>query len=227
MPSASKRRYESMLFNYETTGRTDFRDGRIRPIIKTEYKPKSTCLRVRPPPLKDIEALTDWYDPNVPFDLLHKPKEIVQTNPWEVQKPYKEPEDLMREEVQATRPRVVMTPAVSLDDIEPVARKILVDDLYTTTVMKMMRESGVNPGTSLRAPLPDRPAPANPITLPKLGPPYVSPEWRMESAAWDNQQIRTYCDPTQEFWLAFKCDKCDETAEREAQRKMMRLSKRR
>lgn len=88
MPSASKRRYESMLFNYETTGRTDFRDGRIRPIIRTEYKPKSTCLRVRPPPLKDIEALTDWYDPNVPFDLLHKPKEIVQTNPWEVQKPY-------------------------------------------------------------------------------------------------------------------------------------------
>ncbi|XP_028165670.1 uncharacterized protein LOC114356614 [Ostrinia furnacalis] len=250
--SAAERRYESMLFNYETTGRTDFRDGRIKPIITTEYKPKSTCLRVRPPPLKDIHALTDWRVPNVPFNLMHKPKDVVRTNPRVVQEPYvktpldtaktyilcllrewfyfqHEPEDEIREEVQRTRPRLVMTPAVSLDDIEPVTRKMLVEDIYVTSVMQMMRESGVSEGSSLRAPLPKLPAPANPITLPKLMPQYVSPEWRMDSAAWDNRQLRTYCDPTKEFWLAFqsKCDVCDETAEREAQRKMRRLAKRR
>ncbi|XP_063839148.1 uncharacterized protein LOC135088187 [Ostrinia nubilalis] len=225
----AERRYESMLFNYETTGRTDFRDGRIKPIITTEYKPKSTCLRVRPPPLKDIHALTDWRVPNVPFNLMHKPKDVVRTNPRVVQEPFHEPEDEIREEVQRTRPRLVMTPAVSLDDIEPVTRKMLVEDVYVTSVMQMMRESGVSEGSSLRAPLPKLPAPANPITLPKLLPQYVSPEWRMDSAAWDNRQLRTYCDPTKEFWLAFqsKCDVCDETAEREAQRKMRRLAKRR
>lgn len=83
-----KKRFESMLFNYESTVRTDFRDGEIKPIITTQYQGKGTCIRIRPPPLKDIHALTDWHVPNVPFDLFGKPKDIVGTNPNDVQKPY-------------------------------------------------------------------------------------------------------------------------------------------
>ncbi|CAG9784664.1 unnamed protein product [Diatraea saccharalis] len=82
-------RYENMLFNYETTTRTDFRDGEIEPLIKTVYKGKQSCLRIRPKPLKDLHALTDWRVPNVPFNLMHKPKDIVQTNPRQPQEPYK------------------------------------------------------------------------------------------------------------------------------------------
>lgn len=83
-----KARFESMLFNHETSNRTDYRDGEIKPIITTQYKGKGTCLRIMPPPLKDIGALTDWHVPNVPFDLFGKRKDILRTNPNEIQKPY-------------------------------------------------------------------------------------------------------------------------------------------
>lgn len=81
-------RYEGMLFNYETSNRTDYRDGEIKPIVKTVYQHKPSCYRIRPPPLKDIHTLSEWKTPNVPFDLLLKPKDIVRTNPWKVQQPY-------------------------------------------------------------------------------------------------------------------------------------------
>ncbi|KAM3962812.1 uncharacterized protein ACR2FA_003196 [Aphomia sociella] len=217
---------ESMLFNYETTVRTDFRDGDITPLIKTEYKEKPICLRVRPRPLKDIHTLVDWRVPNVPFDLMLRPKDIVRTNPREVQKPYERPADVEFEKVKRTRPRLVMTPAVSIDDVDDDTRRLLLEDMYTTSTMKSMQNviAAHFADKNLRSPLPDYPANANPIVLQKLLPPYVSPEWRMDSVSWDSRQLRTNCNPSREFWLArtHKCQECEDTTNREKRRRMQR-----
>ncbi|CAH2234694.1 jg4681, partial [Pararge aegeria aegeria] len=109
-----------------------------------------------------------------------------------------------REKVQKTRPRLVMTPAVSMDDIdEPATRRILCGETYCSAASRAMRETAaLRPArANVKAPLPGLPAPANPITLPKLQPPFVSPEWRMETASWDARQLRAHCDHTKSFWL--------------------------
>lgn len=83
-----KNRMESMLFDYETTNRTDFRTGPIKPPVFTVYKEKSQCLRLRPPPLKDIHTMCTWKAGGIPFNLLHKPRPHIDTDPTKVQKPY-------------------------------------------------------------------------------------------------------------------------------------------
>lgn len=63
-----------------------------------------------------------------------------------------------------TRPRLVMTPAVSMDDIEnPKAREILCNDMYTSDMTRGMREA-VSEYFTVKAPLPGLPAPANPVS---------------------------------------------------------------
>lgn len=78
-------KYENMLFNYETSNKTDYRDGEIRPMVKTVYKEKTNCLRIRPPPLKYIHTLTEWKKTNIPSDLFVRPKEIIRTSPHDIQ----------------------------------------------------------------------------------------------------------------------------------------------
>lgn len=71
----------------------------------------------------------------------------------------------MRAEIQKTRPRLVMTPAVSKDDIEdPKAREILCEDMYTTDMAKALKEA-VSPYFSVRAPFPGLPAPSKPVGI--------------------------------------------------------------
>ncbi|XP_047545213.1 uncharacterized protein LOC125077336 [Vanessa atalanta] len=196
------KKIESMLFNYETTYRSDFRFGEIREYPKTTYIPKSTHKKRGEPPYRNIHTLNEWRANIIPpFNLLHVPKDIVRTNPNNVPQPFEKPIDLEREHAQKTRPRLVMTPAVSMDDIEDErARKILCTDMYTSDMSRGMREASV-PYKNVKAPLPGRPAPSNSVGLPMLQPPYVSPEWRMDSITWDSKQHRGYCDPTKEFWL--------------------------
>ncbi|KAL0894446.1 hypothetical protein ABMA27_013046 [Loxostege sticticalis] len=139
--------------------------------------------------------------------------------------------DEEREQAQKTRPRLVMTPAVSMDDIDdPQARLILCQDMYISDMAKGLKEAvgAIKPYKNVQAPFAKHPAPANPITLRKLQPYYVSPEWRMETVQWDNRQLRAYCDGTKEFWLKFplpKCKACDETAVVTAHRAMRRQKK--
>ncbi|KAJ8729684.1 hypothetical protein PYW08_001265 [Mythimna loreyi] len=216
-------RMETMLFNYQTTNRTDFRDGEILPPTFTTYKEKPGCLRIRPPPLKDHHTLSAWRTKGVPFSLMHVKKPITRTDPTKVQQPCSKPPDEEIEEAIRTRPRLVMTPAVSMDDVtDKRARQILIDAMYTSTMTSGTREA-ISDYFTVRAPLPGRPAPANPIKLPPLTLPYVSPEWRMQTVPWDRNQLRSYCDSTKEFWLAQKlppCHACRETEIVEADRKM-------
>ncbi|CAH2105021.1 unnamed protein product [Euphydryas editha] len=196
------KKVESMLFNYETTYKTDFRFGEIDEYPKTVYVPKPSIRERGKPAYRNLHTLIEWKGDMPPFSLLHRPKDVVRTNPNNVQPHFEKPIDLDREHAQKTRPRLVMTPAVSMDDIaDERARQILCVDMYTSDMSRGMREA-VKPYNNVCAPLPGRPAPSNPIVLPKLQPPYVSPEWRMDSVTWDSKQLRGYCDPTKEFWLA-------------------------
>ncbi|XP_046961688.1 uncharacterized protein LOC124531234 [Vanessa cardui] len=195
-------RYDNLLFNYETTYRTDYRDGEIKTSPKTVFKTKPTCYRIRPPPLKYIHTLSEWKQPGIPVEIFLKPKETVRTNPRQPQKFYEKPPDPGWENAVKTRPRLVMTPAISMDDISSEKRKILIENVYASSAQISMREGlPASSGISISAPLSSTPAVASPITLQKLQPPYVSPEWRMDSASWDGRQLRSHCDPDKEFYL--------------------------
>ncbi|XP_030037634.1 uncharacterized protein LOC115453129 isoform X1 [Manduca sexta] len=218
-----KERFEPMLFNYETTNRTDLKDGEIKPIIRTKYKSKPVCVGIRPPPLKYIHTFTNWKKPSVPIDLYLKPKEIVRTNPHHIQEKYECLPDLEKDQVRKTRPRLVMTPAISLDDIDDDGvRNMLLNEVYDTTAKRSMRQGVELHSGGLDAPRPKIPAPPDPISIPKFQVPYVSPEWRIDSVTWDGRQLRTYTDPTKEFWLARQstCEECKRTAARNAYKKM-------
>ncbi|XP_052747135.1 uncharacterized protein LOC112048902 [Bicyclus anynana] len=135
--------------------------------------------------------------------------------------------DSEKEEVRKTRPRLVMTPAVCMDDIEdPRTRQILCTETYTSVTGRLMRET-LPSRVNVKAPLPAIPllGDADPFALPKMRPPLVSREWRMETLSWDRWQLRLDYDQTKEFWLGrepTKCIKCDEAALIRTQRKMLR-----
>lgn len=78
-----------MLFDYRTTYRTDFRDGEVLP-------PQEPTIRPRPKPaskqkqfhLTDTQTVTQYKDPNFPFDLMAVPKEIIRTYCRDKQQPF-------------------------------------------------------------------------------------------------------------------------------------------
>ncbi|CAF4897261.1 unnamed protein product [Pieris macdunnoughi] len=213
MPDARKR-INSLLYDERTTYRTDYQIVPFREYPKTVYQPKKSRYVRGQPAYRNVHTLSEWKGPMPPFNALLKPKDILQTRPSVVQQPYEKPIDTDREMAQKIRPRLVMTPAVSMDDIaDSRARDILCTDMYTSDMSRATKEA-VAPYTNVRAPFPGLPAPANPIVLPKLQSPLVSPEWRMESVAWDGRQLRSYCDVSRDFWLSHalpRCRACDET----------------
>ncbi|XP_073967702.1 uncharacterized protein [Choristoneura fumiferana] len=196
------KRIESMLFNYESANKTDYRGGEITAPIKTVFKEKQGCLRIRPPPLKDIHTLSDWKEANIPFDLVVKKKDIIRTDPTAVQKTMHKVIDTGHAHAVETRPRLIMTPAVSMDDIpDPRTREILVKDTYISTSHKAMEEAVEQAQyKTVRAPFVGRPAPANPLFLGRLQAELVPLEWRRETIEWDGKQLRTFVDPDREFW---------------------------
>lgn len=83
-----KNHYERMLFKSETTYKTDLQGGTIKPKKDTVYHKKPNCLRVPMPPLKFLHTLSDWRVPNIPINLFIKPKDTVNADPNQIQKPY-------------------------------------------------------------------------------------------------------------------------------------------
>lgn len=86
--TSSRKNFESMLFDFGTTVRIDYRDGKILSPITIKPKEKPVCFRVRPPPLKGIHTLTQWKGEPLPFSFFIKPKEILRTNPRDIQQAY-------------------------------------------------------------------------------------------------------------------------------------------
>lgn len=85
---SDKQKLESMLFNRETTYRTDFVPYKITAPVKTLYKGKPPRIRPKYTPIKDIHTLCHWDQSLVPFDLMIKQKEVVRDNPQKMQEAY-------------------------------------------------------------------------------------------------------------------------------------------
>ncbi|KAJ8930963.1 hypothetical protein NQ314_016177 [Rhamnusium bicolor] len=137
------------IFKAPTTYRNEYkvycdhkRDFRNFKRETTEPPKKSS----RPRQAEDHETFAKWRECiHVPFDLLLLPKPIVNTNPY---KPFQKLEPLGdpdKEESIKTRPRIYMTPAVSLDDVpDPEMRKLLIQRMYTTDWRNAEREATAN-----------------------------------------------------------------------------------
>ncbi|CAH1645159.1 unnamed protein product [Spodoptera littoralis] len=225
MPEEAK--LESILFNYETTYKGSYTDGSVEKSMRDRMPDNKgekiiKKPRERPPfvPLKDLESLTPWKDHNVPFTLYHKPKEILQTNPRNMQERFDRFVDEERATVQKTRPKVLMTPAYHLDSIPEPDREVVINSMYKSETAYSLEDALKRTkadNKSVKSPLPGVYSKCNPVKneLEPLLPPYVSPEWRRDSVFWDNKQLRTHADATKHFWLSREppnCLACNATA---------------
>ncbi|XP_037866700.1 uncharacterized protein LOC101737591 isoform X2 [Bombyx mori] len=159
--SNNNSRIESLLFDYKTSSLRDYNNGQILPITATKYIDKEVCLRIPPAPLKYIHTLSHWKpDGRVSVDLFVRPKDVVRTNPRDVQQRYERPKDIEHKNILKSRPRLVMTPAVCMDDIQLEKREKFIEDFYSTTKNVTM---SVPPSNNIKASFPGTPAPANPV----------------------------------------------------------------
>ncbi|CAH2065996.1 unnamed protein product, partial [Iphiclides podalirius] len=168
---------ETMVFNYETTNRSDFRHIQQSTEIIDEVKPS------KGPKHSKIRE-------------LQKASEREEGSQASVKKTKKLDRELER--ARRARPRLVIAPAVSIDDIEdPRVRRILIEDVYKSNAQRSYDQ----PTSSIaRGPLPSGYTRNDPLSLPKLAPPYVAPEWRSDCVQWDRRQLRAHCDSTKVFW---------------------------
>lgn len=77
-------RIESMIFNFGTTNRTDYRTYNLKKSEPTLYKAKPKIEKQVPYIGKDNETMTEYKAKNIPFNLLWKPKPIIRTKPTDV-----------------------------------------------------------------------------------------------------------------------------------------------
>ncbi|GBP32121.1 hypothetical protein EVAR_80887_1 [Eumeta japonica] len=87
MTARRKYRYQSLFFDHKSTQRTDYQLLPLTPPTPTLYQHKSHKLRPPYPGLKNQHTF-DVYDGLIPFSLLHKPKDIVRTNPLDCQQKF-------------------------------------------------------------------------------------------------------------------------------------------
>lgn len=79
---------DSMVFNLGTTTLTDFPVYELKVLPLHEFKQRVKTTKSRPPPVTvDINTLQP-FQKVIPFNLLHKPKDIIQQLPTEKQEKF-------------------------------------------------------------------------------------------------------------------------------------------
>lgn len=173
----------------------------------------------KPPPelqLCDHETFLPWRKGvHVPFNLLWNPVPITGTNPKEkILFPENQLADPGKEEAIKTRPRIYISPAVSIDDVpDPDMRDLLCQFMYTTEWKKATEEAKIK--------MPPKKTPER--VSESMGDPLKYeveivtslPEgWRQQGKGWDKSQERAMVDPTKQFWLhkepPVKCGACED-----------------
>ncbi|XP_013133585.1 PREDICTED: uncharacterized protein LOC106099563 [Papilio polytes] len=195
---------DSMINDYKTTMNSDYRENAIKPVIKTVYQEKKPFIREKWTYVKYIHTMRNWDGERAPFDSTIPTKAIIRTNPHNIQPVYEKPKDLELDSVRKTRPRLVMTPAISMDDIEDQDKWNLLMNCSSYTTRMSRDYKAISDVSNVVAPLLGKYSPTVPLKLEKYKQPYVSPEWRMQSTSWDRRQIRDYCDANKVFWLYTK-----------------------
>ncbi|KAF5298498.1 hypothetical protein FQR65_LT01277 [Abscondita terminalis] len=154
---------------------------------------------------------------HVPFNLFIKPRPIIDTNPEDevprlvkytkskrqklIVSSFKDkPIDVEKEEVMKSRPRLYMTPAVSMDDVpDPETRRLLCNHMYSTEFRKAAQGAA--------AKVNDRPIARSifevgrdPVKVKVEVNPPLPHGWREKGKDWDHCQLRSLVDPTETFW---------------------------
>ncbi|KAK9732141.1 hypothetical protein QE152_g13002 [Popillia japonica] len=199
-------------FQEPTTYANDYRP--YQPVVGRRYRwAKATEEKAaKVPPTFYEEDIETFYpfkkEHHVPFNLLWRPRPIVETNPnTAYPKHLKKEEDLGKDEAIKTRPRLYISPAISMDDIpEREMREMICKGVYQTDwrraeeeVWKYLKKSkrevfdsikdadrGIEYTCDLYPPIPEK--------------------WRNYATKWDHKQIRASVDPTKQFWLNQKLE---------------------
>lgn len=199
-------------FSQPTTYLNDYRLYAPQKIIKHKW-PKDTIEKPTKPPAEFHETDIETFYPfkkelHVPFNLLWHPRPILETDP---KRPYpkdlKPREDVDREEVIKTRPRLYMSPAVSLDDVEEKEmREMLCKGVYQTELRRAEEEVWKYLQKSKRDVFETVLDADHGIEYDFDPYPPLPEAWRKAGIKWDNQQKRALVDPTKQFWLNTKIE---------------------
>ncbi|KAJ8951821.1 hypothetical protein NQ318_019795 [Aromia moschata] len=197
-------RFKNDVFKAPTTYRNDYK--RYCDFRKETYnynRPKFEKPEKPPPPavIEDHETFSKLREGiHVPFDLLLAPKPIVNTNPHVPFQKLEPLGDPSKEKAIRTRPRLYMTPAVSIDDVpDPEMRRLLIDCMYTTEWRAAEREATSD---FKRPPMCTQTYETGDVVKMRVDP-YKPIEERFNRRAidWDRAQTRSYADTTREFWI--------------------------
>ncbi|KAB0797504.1 hypothetical protein PPYR_08497 [Photinus pyralis] len=206
------------IFQGQTTFQNDYRrftpDSRekyVWPKARSEPPPKKSAEFIR----KDPETFVEWNkDVYIPFNLLMKPRPIIDTTPYATIPRLKDQaKDAEKSDVMKSRPRLYMTPAVSMDDVpDPEMRKLICDYMYTTDFRRAEKEAAMGENTREIA-TSTLDVGLDPVKLrTELYPP-LPLGWREKGRAWDSRQMRALVDPTETFWFKrgsrVKCGACN------------------
>ncbi|KPJ13221.1 hypothetical protein RR48_06719 [Papilio machaon] len=192
--SVSNERVNSLIFDYLTTSRTDFQVYDLKSTPKTAFTENKHTKTVNVDKKKEVtikytQTLNEWK--SVPFDLLIGPKPILQTNPHRIQPPFEKAPDLRADEVRKTRPRLIISPAVVVDDVDDkITRNILMESTYTSETRKAFRLTQDRP--EVKAPLGGKYAPSRVVSPQSLGQLYVSADFERDwptELAWCERDI--------------------------------------
>lgn len=199
-------------FKEQTTYNNDYKPYSPRTRVKYRW-PKDKIEKQQKPIPEYYEEDTETFFPykkehHVPFNLQWRPRPIVETDPRETYpKHLKREEDLGKEEAMRTRPRLYMSPAISLDDIkEKELRDMICKGVYQTEwrraeeeVWKYLKKSERGVFDSVRD------ADRGVEFTCDLYPP-VPEQWRQCCHKWDDVQTRATVEPTKQFWLNTKLE---------------------
>ncbi|GJQ85616.1 hypothetical protein Trydic_g20166 [Trypoxylus dichotomus] len=197
-------------FQEPTTYANDYRP--YSPRDKRKYKwPKDKIEKPQKTPPEYFQLDIETFYPfkkefPVPFNRLWRPRPILETDPT---RPYpkhlQDEDDVGKEEAIKTRPRLYMSPAISIDDVpEKEMREMICKNVYQTEwsraaeeVWKYLKKTKRDVFDSVRD------ADHGVDFTFDLYPP-VPEKWRNYDMRWDERQPRALVEPTKEFWLNYK-----------------------
>ncbi|VEN56170.1 unnamed protein product [Callosobruchus maculatus] len=194
------------IFKDPTTYRNDYKkyQNYKRDLYRSQkWRLEKPTISQPKPAYSDHESFDRWKDDAfVPTTLFIEPKPIIRTSPQDrfVKLDPSVVEDHGKLESIETRPRVYMTPAVSMDDIpDPEMRKLLINRMYTTEWRNAEKEATLN----FKKIIPEISTIETTDTVTLKVDQYlpIPEQYRDRGKNWDDEQIRGYADPTRDFWI--------------------------
>ncbi|EFA03016.1 uncharacterized protein LOC103314913 [Tribolium castaneum] len=205
------------IFRSKTTYQNDYKKFPLEPRKDTlNCQAKFLDKKDKPPSEyvpKDNETFAARRpDVYIPFNLLWRRKEITGTDPHVPFETPVIPENAAKENVIKTRPRVYMSPAVSIDDVsDPEMRNLLLAHMYTSEWTKAIQESSVKP-TERHIPNTTVEQAGDPVQLKVDLLPPLPDNFRKIGKNWENEQLKLTVDPNKMFWEhkdpPVKCGAC-------------------